>query len=80
MDLGNVKQKATNMGWWVPRVHQLMVYVGTSRTGMGAKNAKRIKKQAVETKRSQEANKYGMHDARKAREVVQLPSMSRAPQ
>ena len=43
LDLGNVKQKTTNMGWWVPRVHQLMVYVGTSRTGMGAKNAKRIK-------------------------------------
>ena len=43
LDLGKVKQKTTNMGWWVPRVHQLMVYVGTSRTGMGARKAKRIK-------------------------------------
>ena len=37
LDLGNAKQKQTNMGRWIPRVHQLMVYVGTSRTGQGAK-------------------------------------------
>ena len=50
LDLGNVKQKTTNMGWWIPRVHQLMVYVGTSRTGMGAKKAKQITNKQLKQK------------------------------
>ena len=37
LDLGNVKQKPTDMEWWVERVHQLMLFVGTARSGMGAK-------------------------------------------
>ena len=34
--LVNVKQKATDVSWWKPWIHQLLVYIGTSRTGKGA--------------------------------------------
>ena len=44
LDLGNVKQKATNMGRWIPRVHQLMLFFGTSRTGKEAKKNHQKKK------------------------------------
>ena len=36
-DLGRLTQKPTKMDWWIPCVHQLMFYLGTARTGEGAK-------------------------------------------
>jgi len=35
--LGDVKQKVTNMQWWRPWTHQLLLYVGTARQGKGAR-------------------------------------------
>ena len=35
--LGDVKQKVTNMQWWRPWIHQLLLYVGTARQGKGAR-------------------------------------------
>ena len=35
--LGAVKQKVGDMKWWRPWIHQLLLYVGTSRRGRGAK-------------------------------------------
>ena len=37
MFLGDVKQKVTLTKCWKPRIHQLLLYVGTSRQGQGAK-------------------------------------------
>ena len=39
-DFGRVKQKRTDIQRWKPRLHQLMIYVGTSRTGQGAAKRK----------------------------------------
>ena len=47
IDLGRVKQKCTNMQWWVPRVHQLLFYVGTSRKGHGADQRRNQKKKTT---------------------------------
>ena len=35
--LGDVKQKVTNMQWWRPWIHQLLLYVGTARQSKGAR-------------------------------------------
>ena len=45
LDLGNVKQKPTSMGKWIPNVHQVMLYFGTSRSGkVSRKNHQHKKK------------------------------------
>jgi len=36
MLLGDVKQQVTNIQLWKPRIHQLVLYVGTPRQGHGA--------------------------------------------
>ena len=36
-DLGRCSQKATNMEWWIQGVHQLMLHLGTARSGAKAK-------------------------------------------
>ena len=41
--VGNVKQKAMDVAWWKPWIHQLLLYVGSSRTGKGAADRKRAK-------------------------------------
>jgi hypothetical protein len=40
---GNVKQKGMDVSWWKPWIHQLLVHVGTSRTGKGARERQREK-------------------------------------
>ena len=55
-DLGRVKQKSTDIRWWKPRLHQLMIYVGTSRTGQEAAKRK-SKKGAVKRKRNNRNNR-----------------------
>ena len=83
LDLGNVKQKATNMGRWIPRVHQLMLFFGTFRSGKEAKK-KKTKKQEVEPKSNGgvvmvfdgPTKVRGKQYASNARPVVQLPTMS----
>ena len=44
LDLGNVKQKPTNMGKWIPNVHQVMLYFGTSRSGKESRKNHQKKK------------------------------------
>ena len=34
--LGKVKQKNADLHWWVPGVHQLVLWMGTARTGKGS--------------------------------------------
>ena len=41
--LGIVKQTGMGVSWWKPWIHQLMLYVGTSRTGKGARKRQREK-------------------------------------
>ena len=36
MFLGDVKQKVALTKFWKPRIHQLLLYVGTPRQGQGA--------------------------------------------
>ena len=33
LDLGRCSQKATHMSWWTQGVHQLLLHIGTARTG-----------------------------------------------
>ena len=35
MDFGKLKQKPPDLNWWVRGVHQIVVWVGTSRKGWG---------------------------------------------
>ena len=49
--LANVKQTATDVSWWKPWTHQLLVYVGTSRTGKGARE-RQFAKAAVAAQRT----------------------------
>ena len=35
--LGDVKQKVMHKQWWSPWIHQLLLYAGTARKGMGAR-------------------------------------------
>ena len=49
--LVNVKQKATGVSWWKPWIHQLLVYIGTSRTGKGARE-RQFAKAAVAAQRT----------------------------
>ena len=46
--LGQAKQKKANMTWWRPFIHQLLLYVGTSRTGKGAKLKKSLKTRGIQ--------------------------------
>ena len=41
--LGNVKRKGMDVSEWKPWIHQLLLYVGTSRTGKGARGRQRGK-------------------------------------
>jgi hypothetical protein len=47
MDLGVCKQKVLTkesfVKWWLPGVHQVVVWVGTARTGVGAKKKRKAK-------------------------------------
>jgi hypothetical protein len=45
--LGAVKQKVGDMKWWRPWIHQLLLYVGTSRQGRGANQKKHIKERGI---------------------------------
>ena len=49
--LANAKQKATDGSWWKPWTHQLLVDVGTSRTGTGARE-RQFAKAAVAAQRT----------------------------
>ncbi len=53
VNLGVCRQKQSNMTKWAPGVHQLMVFVGTSRTGKAASARKMHKhrEKKKETKR-----------------------------
>ena len=62
-DLGNVKQKCTNMNSWVPRVHQLTLYVGTARRGKGTKKKKKDN-DARKKKKDKNAKKKKKDNAR----------------
>ena len=37
MDLGSLKQKAPDLKWWVPGVHQILLWIGIARAGRTAK-------------------------------------------
>jgi hypothetical protein len=41
--LGTVLQKGINLQWWVPYIHQLVLYVGTARQGKGARKRQHMK-------------------------------------
>ena len=36
MDIGHLKQKMPDMTWWVKGVHQIVLWIGTSRQGKNA--------------------------------------------
>ena len=40
MDFGRLKQKSIDPNWWCSGVHQILLWVGTSRPGQGAKGSK----------------------------------------
>ena len=46
VDLGKVKQQPADMNRWVPGVHQVIVRVGTARTGFVAQKRKRQQRMA----------------------------------
>ena len=46
--LGQVKQKKANITWWRPFIHLLLLYVGTARTGKGAKLKKHLKARGIQ--------------------------------
>ena len=39
-DLGKCQQKPADLRWWVPGIHQLLLFLGTSREGKGAARAR----------------------------------------
>ena len=81
IDLGRVKQKCTNMQWWVPRVHQLLFYGGASRTGQDADKRKKKKEADKRKQNSQYWRKpllaSGQGFRKEHRAVVAARSISR---
>ena len=39
-DLAMVKQKVADLQWWIPGVHQVVLWVGVARQGLGAREAR----------------------------------------
>ena len=53
MLLGSVKQKVLNIQWWRLCMHQLLLYVGTARQGLGARQRQRINPNVARTGQGQ---------------------------